>query len=161
MREATRIRQETNVLEKSLMPYVGRTAKLMNIYMKQRFTDFGVDLTPKQWIVLKHLIKEDGREQNHLALITERDKTSLTRLISTMEKKGLVRREASKEDKRVNRLFITSKGENFYSRSMPIITKCIEELHSGISKKDLEQAIGTMRVLHNNIKHLTTQNHID
>ena len=45
--------------------------------------------------------------QHDLAFLTDRDKTSLTRLLSTMEKKNLVARITSSEDKRVN-LFIAS-----------------------------------------------------
>ena len=118
-----RIQNETFELNKTLIPCLGRTAKLMTIYMKQNFSRFNVDLTLKQWIVLKHLVEEDGREQKHLAMITERDKTSLTRLISTLEKKGLVRREVSQKDKRVNHLFITTMGRESYLATLPLITR--------------------------------------
>jgi DNA-binding MarR family transcriptional regulator len=130
----------------------------MTIYMKQNFSRFNVDLTLKQWIVLKHLVEEDGREQKHLAMITERDKTSLTRLISTLEKKGLVRREVSQKDKRVNHLFITTIGREAYLATLPLISQSIQELQGGIEKEELDRAIATISKVRDNIKKLTLQN---
>ncbi len=152
------IQTETVELNNTLIPCLGRTAKLMTVYMQQKFAHYHVDLTLKQWIVLKHLVEEGGREQKHLALITERDKTSLTRLISTLEKKGLVRREVSVTDKRVNHLFITNPGKETYLSTLPLITQSIQELQSGIDKEDLDRAIATINRVSNNIKKLTSQN---
>jgi DNA-binding MarR family transcriptional regulator len=152
------LQTDTVELSNTLIPCLGRTAKLMTIYMQQKFMRFNVDLTPKQWIVLRHLIEEDGLEQKHLAMITERDKTSLTRLISTLEKKGLVRREVSVTDKRVNHLFITTSGKEAYTATLPLIAQSIQELQNGIDKEDLDLAIATIGKVRDNIRTLTSQN---
>ncbi len=149
---------QTIELNKTLIPHVGITAKMMMVYLKQKFARFNVNLTPKQFIVLKHLMEEDGREQKHLAMITERDKTSLTRLISTLEKKGLVRREVSAKDKRVNHLFITKAGRKTFESTLPLIIQSIQEIQNGIKQEDLDHAIDTIMQVRNNIKKLTFQN---
>jgi len=149
---------KTIELNKTLIPHVGITAKHMMVYLKQKFARLHVDLTPKQFIVLKHLMEEDGCEQKHLAMITERDKTSLTRLISTLEKKGLVRRKISAKDKRVNHLFITKSGKNTFLSTLPIVTQSIQEIQSGIDQEELDRAIDTIMKVRNNIKKLTIQN---
>ena len=145
-------------LNMALIPNVGITAKMIMVYLKQKFARHNVNLTPKQFIVLKHLMEEDGREQKHLAMITERDKTSLTRLISTLEKKGQVRREVSSKDKRVNHLFITEAGKKTFTATLPLITQSIEEIQSGIDQEELDRAIETIMKVRNNIKKLTFQN---
>ena len=149
---------QTIELNTTLIPHVGITAKFMMVYLKQKFARCNVDITPKQFIVLKHLIEEDGREQKHLAMITERDKTSLTRLISTLEKKGLVRREVSSKDKRVNHLFITKAGKKTFESTLPLIIQSIQEIQSGIGQEELDRAIETIMKVRNNIKKLTFQN---
>lgn len=154
----TRGQNQKIELKKTLIPHVGITAKLMMVYLKQKFARFNVNLTPKQFIVLKHLMEEDGREQKHLAMITERDKTSLTRLISTLEKKGLVRREVSARDKRVNHLFITKEGKKTFEFTLPLIIQSIQEIQNGIKQEDLDHAIDTIMQVRNNIKKLTFQN---
>lgn len=145
-------------IDHTLLPWVGRTAKLMMIYMTQQLSEMDVDLTPKQFIVLKHLMEKDGREQKQLAIITERDKTSLTRLITVMEKKGLVVRKVSETDKRSNRLFITDRGRTEFTKAIPIAHRSIAEFESGIDPKALETAINTIRQVHDHIKELTSQN---
>jgi len=149
---------QTIELNKTLIPHVGITAKFMMVYLKQKFTQNDVDLTPKQFIVLKHLIEEDGREQKYLALITERDKTSLTRLISTLEKKGLVRRKVSSKDKRANLLFITNAGKKTFESTLPLIIKSIQEIQRGIGQGEIDRAIKTIKKVRENIKKLTIQN---
>ena len=154
----TKGQNPTVELNMALIPNVGITAKMMMVYLKQKFARYNVNLTPKQFIVLKHLMEEDGREQKHLAMITERDKTSLTRLISTLEKKGLVRREVSLKDKRANHLFITDLGKKTFIATLPLIIESIQEIQSGIDQEELDHAIETIMKVRNNIKRLTFQN---
>ena len=81
---------------------------------------------------LKHLHEQDGRKQNDLAFITNRSKTALTRLIHTMEKKGFVSRQVSKEDLRINNVFITDKGKTVWESSLPHFMEVIKELQKDI-----------------------------
>lgn len=85
--------------------------KMMDFYFQDIFKSLSFEITKNQWIVLKKLSANDGTIQNELAFITDRDKTFLTRLITTMEKKELVRRVSSIIDKRQNRIYITEKGK--------------------------------------------------
>ena len=73
----------------SLIPWVGKTAKFMDYYIRDNMKSHGINISKEQFIVIKHLDEKDGRKQNDLAFITNRSKTSLTRLIHTMEKKGM------------------------------------------------------------------------
>ena len=145
-------------LEKTLIPWVGRTSKLMHIYLKQQFDQLGFDLTPKQWVILKILMHEDGREQNHLAIVTERDKTSLTRMITNMESKGLVERRTSPQDKRVNLLYLTLKGRSVFNKSAMMVQKAIEAMEISIDPEELEITKRTMKKIHDHVKELTIQN---
>ena len=70
----------------------------------------GIELTKVQLILLKKLNEMDGQPQNNLAFLTNRDKASLARLITTMEKKNLVARIPSKSDHRINNIYITKHG---------------------------------------------------
>lgn len=77
--------------EKSVAPWIGKTAKIMSIFLKEAFAKHAVDLTKEQFILLKVLHDRDGVIQKDLAFITERNKGSLARLINTMEKRILLR----------------------------------------------------------------------
>ena len=141
-----------------IMSWIGRTAKLMYVYMNQLFKEYGIPLTPKQWILLKHLIRCDGQDQKHLALITERDKTSLTRLISSMEKKGLVTRKPNPKDKRSNSIFITDKGAQAFYAADPIADDVRNIFEKGFDQQKLTVAVEVIQTLHDHLKELTSQN---
>jgi len=137
--------------EKTLLPYLGKTAKLAGFYFIDTFHESGIELSKEQWIVLKKLHDKDGQTQNDLAFITNRSKTSLTRLINTMEKKGLVFRMLSKEDKRINHIYLSDSGKETFLTSLPVIKKLTKDLQENISSEDLSKTIQVLNQIQNNI----------
>ena len=81
--------------------------KMVDYHLQVAFDNYGLDMTKEQMVVLKRLHEQDGINQNELASLTYRDKSSLARLISKMESKNYIRKVQSKEDKRNNEIFIT------------------------------------------------------
>ncbi len=138
-------------LEKHLPPWIGKTSKLMRIFIADRFKDHGLYLTIEQFILLKMLSEKDGVMQNDLAIITERNKASLTRLVNNMEKKHLVARIPSKEDKRVNQIFLTKKGVEIFAEAERIVIKNFKKIQAGISRKEIEVAISILKRVQQNI----------
>ncbi len=143
--------QNSIIFEKTLLPYIGITAKLAGFYFIDTFHNNGIDLSKEQWLVLKKLNDKDGQIQNDLAFITNRSKTSLTRLINTMEKKELVHRVISKEDKRINHIHLSKLGKEIFSDSLPVLKDLIIELQDGISEEDIERTKKVLSRIQNNI----------
>ncbi len=141
-------------LEKTIMPHLGRVFKITGIYMAEKFAQLKIDLTREQFILLMKLHQEDGQTQNDLAIITERNKASLTRLINTLENKNLVARIPSKEDKRVNRIYLTKTGRRIFKTTNPALKEMINEVQNGLTKKEIETTIKVMNKVVNNIKKL-------
>ncbi len=140
--------------DKTVLPYLGRTAKLAGYYFMDTFHENGIDLSKEQWIVLKKLHDQDGQTQNNLAFITNRSKTSLTRLINTMEKKNLVFRELFNKDKRINHIHLSDLGKKTFLSSLPVLKKLIDELQDNISPNDLTITIQVLNKIQNNISKL-------
>ena len=134
-----------------LIPWIGKTAKFMDYYIADYMKDQGVDLSKQQFIVLKYLHEQDGRAQNDLAFITDRSKTALTRLIQTMEKKGLVFRETSSEDMRINHVFLTESGRQTWKESLPHFMAIVQKLQKGIAEEDLRKVQETLEKVQENI----------
>ncbi|MEM9919030.1 MAG: MarR family transcriptional regulator, partial [Bacteroidota bacterium] len=130
-----------------LIPWIGKTAKLIHIFMNDTLSRHEVDLTMQQWIVLFKLQQEDDLTQQELAIITERNKGSLTRLIDTLEKKNLVARIPSAEDKRVNRILLTKQGTKVVEESKPFIQQAMSELQSGMSDAEIKKTIELMKII--------------
>jgi len=141
-----------------LIPWIGKTAKFMDYYIRDNMKSQGINLSKEQFIVLKHLDEKDGRIQNDLAFITNRSKTALTRLIQTMEKKGFVSRSVSEKDMRINHVYLTPLGRQTWEKSYPFFLKIIEELQRGLSKEDIINAQKVMKQIQSNINLKTTIN---
>lgn len=103
-------------LENSIAPWLGKTIKLVDYYIQEMLNDNGLDLTKEQMIVLKRLHYQDGLNQNELAFLTLRNKSSLTRLLHKMEKKGYILRKQSQEDKRINNIYLTQDGIEIFKK---------------------------------------------
>ncbi|MDH3321718.1 MAG: MarR family transcriptional regulator [Flavobacteriaceae bacterium] len=137
--------------EKTVLPCLGKTSKLAGYYFIDSFQENGIDLSKEQWLVLKKLNDQDGQIQNELAFITNRSKTSLTRLINTMEKKGLVYRELCDEDKRINHIHLSALGKKTFMSSLPVLKQMMDELHKDIHPEDLNKAIEVLNQIQDNI----------
>ena len=135
-----------------MMPWLGRSMKVIDYFIMDRFAQNGIELTKVQWLLLKRLKELNGEIQHNLAFLTNRDKASLTRLLTTMEKKNLVARIPSETDHRANKIYITANGEKILKKAEPVINKMVEDMQKGISADDRKLVIKTLKKLINNIK---------
>ena len=108
------------------------------------------DLTKEQMVVLKKLSFEDGLNQNELAFLTLRNKSSLTRLLSKMETKKYIKREQDSIDKRIKRVFITEKGKEIFQKSRPAIKNIITRIEQNISEEEKQEMIKTLKKIQSN-----------
>jgi len=136
--------------EKTLLPWIGKTAKLTSFYFTDSLAENGIYLSKEQFLVLKKLHEKDGQVQNDLAFITNRSKTALTRLINTMDKKKLLYRVISKDDKRINHIYLSAIGKSIFKESLPVVHKIINELQEGISEEDIERTIKVLYQIQQN-----------
>jgi DNA-binding MarR family transcriptional regulator len=137
-------------LEKSLGPWIGKTTKIVDYYLHEAFQQHGLDVTKEQMIVLKKLHHEDGLNQNELAHLTWRDKSSLARLLAKMERKGYIIRRQHNLDKRVNLVYLTESGREVFRNTRPIIQKAINILEKDISKSEIQRMIEILKRIQDN-----------
>jgi len=64
-----------------------------------------------QWKILAMLSREDGLTQKEIADRCEVEGPTLIPIIDKMEKEGVVTRKVDSEDRRINRIFLTTKAE--------------------------------------------------
>ncbi len=143
--------KDTLDLEQSVLPWLGRTMKALDFFIANQFAKYGVALTKVQFVLLRVLSRNNGIPQNDLAFITNRDKASLTRLVNTMERKELVKRESSESDKRVNLIYITQKGRDVLSAANPTLQKINEQVQNDLSQSEIESTIRTLKKISTNI----------
>lgn len=138
--------------ENTLAPWLGKTVKMIDNHIQDLFFEKGINLSKVQWIVLKKIKEKDGIPQQELAFLTGRDKTSLTRLITTMEKKALLVRILSKSDRRIKNIHLTKKGELLFEQTKPIIQNFAFSLEENISEDEIIQTISVVKKIQENLK---------
>ena len=114
------------------------------------FDEAHLDLTKEQMIVLKKLSFTDGLNQNELAFLTLRNKSSLTRLLSKMEAKEYITREQDATDKRIKRVFITAVGKEIFKKTRPVIKELIQRIEQNISATEKQEMIKTLKKIQSN-----------
>lgn len=116
----------------------------------KEFAAHGLELTPEQWIVLVRLWQQDGQSQSALSESTLRDRPTMSRILDSMEKSGLVERCPDRSDARSKLIRLTSAGKALQPRLVPLARKLVSQLERDIPARDLEVTHRTLsRMLEN------------
>lgn len=76
-------------------------------------------ITPAQWTILRALWQEDGCSQVELAARVRVEKASLTHVLISLERRGLIVRERSEEDRRRWYVRLTDEGRALEPELLP------------------------------------------
>jgi len=130
----------------------GKASTAIGRRLQKNFKLRNVDITIEQWSVLYHLWKEDGMSQQQLCDATFRDKPSITRLVDNLEKLKLVRRVASKDDRRINLIYLTKEAQLLQEQTLEIANQTLNEALEGVSNGQIEIAKEVLQVVYENLK---------
>ncbi len=150
------IREDEQESFYSLDDSIGYNVRLFTRKLRQRiltnFKDRGIKASIEEWICLAFLFRFEDVNQYHLGDILMQDKTAVTRLLDTLEKKNMVRRLIDKKDKRNRILKLTANGKRTYKALRPIVEITIIEAKRGIDEKDYQTTINTLKKLTDNLE---------
>jgi len=130
----------------------GKASTAIARRLQKNFKLANLDITIEQWSVLYHLYKEDGLSQQQLCDATFRDKPSITRLVDNLEKLKLVRRVASKEDRRINKIYITEAAQKLQEQTMELANQTLNEALTGVTNGQIEIAKEVLQMVYDNLK---------
>jgi DNA-binding MarR family transcriptional regulator len=139
-------------LSKALGFVVNRTAYLMRQLAHETFELNAIDLTPEELALLVHLWQRDGQTQKELAACAIRDRTTVTRILDRMSKKGLIRREPGVRDRRRVRTWLTREGKKLERVILPKAERRLAEMARGISQAHVNITLESLRKIQENIQ---------
>jgi DNA-binding MarR family transcriptional regulator len=119
--------------------------------LQKNFKQDGIEVTIEQWSVLYHLWKEDGLSQQELCNRSFRDKPSITRLVDNLEKLRLVKRVPSKDDRRINLIYLTEAAQTLQDHTMNMANQTLNEALEGVSKEDVELCKAVLLKVYENL----------
>ena len=130
----------------------GKASTAIARRLQKNFNQSGLAITIEQWSVLYHLWKQEGQSQQQLCDATFRDKPSITRLVDNLEKLKLVKRVPSKEDRRINLIYLTKEAIQLQERSMDVANQTLNEALNGVSNTHIETAKEVLQMVYDNLK---------
>ncbi len=117
---------------------LGRLLSVAGRLLSQHFHTLleSADLSPAGWHVLMRLQQQDGLTQRELAELCWVTPATITGVVDTLEREGLVSRERDTEDRRVVRLQLTPAGRKRFETTKNLVTEQITPLFADVSARD-------------------------
>ena len=130
---------------------IGQVHRLSTKRFVQNSHNSGLDISMDQWIVLGPIWENDGLSHKEISEYCLKDKTSVTKIIDTLEKKNLVVRVSDQLDHRVKRVVLSNKGKELFLQAIPIMELTRDQLREGITEQDIESLRSVLTKIYNNL----------
>lgn len=116
--------------------------RLLRTVFERRVRAFG--LTRAQWLIIARLHRRPGLSQSEIADLLEIEKAPAGRLIERMEAKNWLQRRSDARDRRVNRLYLTSKANRLHTAIWPIAEATVDDALHDLSSAERQRLSALM-----------------
>jgi MarR family transcriptional regulator, organic hydroperoxide resistance regulator len=140
------------LLEKALPFLIHACYQQLRSVTYKEFLGHGLALTPEQWIVLVQLWSKDGQSQSALSELTLRDPPTMSRILDTMQRGGLIERVVDEHDARSRLVKLTKAGKALQAKLVPVAKRLVARLERDISERDLETTHRTLTKMLENLR---------
>lgn len=138
----------SSVIKKSksdLAIELGRTMTELRNLLRQsiqlKIKEHGINITFEMLEVLYHLWQKDGINQQEIADLTLKDKSSMTYMIDNMVKRNMVKRVEDGLDRRNKLIFLTETGIELRRQLHPWIAQVYDQATENFELKTLEYGV--------------------
>lgn len=135
--------------QQSLGHLTGLASRLFNRLLTQRFKQASIDMTAEQWgviLVLKnHELKNhesknsEPMTQSQISELLYLEKSSVSRSIDGLEKRGWIERQRSSSDSRSKFVSLTQQSLAVVERCSEIAATVLADAQQGIEEAELER----------------------
>lgn len=125
---------------KTLGLVIGQMMKEVFQVLKKRMNENPESKITMEQFGLLHAISKEKVDviQKDMAEIMGKDKSSILRLIDSLEKKELLRRVVDKNDRRKNYIMVSKKGEQTLEQHHKVASELSDELMQGPTQSEIE-----------------------
>ena len=135
-------------LEKSIGFKINQTANKINNKFNIVLQKY--DIAPEQRATLEIIKYEKDVNQTKIANILAKDKTTISRTLATLEKKGFILKKQI--DKRTNLIELTNKGEKILEESAFTIKTFRENLSSKLDENEINKIVELLEKVASSVK---------
>lgn len=105
-------------LETNVMYLCGKLTHQLHRALTTAFRKNGIRVTVEQFSILALLFYNEGINQQEISARLNRDKTTVARVLSNMERTRMIMRTPDKMDTRGKLIFLTKKGRSIQQRAI-------------------------------------------
>ena len=144
----------SSITQQSLLQgyLIEQTAKQMKQGFAKELSNLNLDITVDQWIILDTLSDQDHLSQLQIALATQKDAPTITRILDLLEKKSVLTRKSDKTDRRKFVISLTANGKKIIQKIKPISLSYRNNCYYGISQKDMTTLKNILETISTNLK---------
>src|SRR4029079_10352795 len=135
-------------------PMVGRVRTAFIEALEERLAPF--ELKAVDYLVLVSLANDVGDTASSICSVLSHDPGAMTRKIDGLEKRGLVRRVRSAEDRRAIKLEITPEGRKLYPRALAVAVGVANDFLRDFTKAEVRSLEGMLARMYANAESLAT-----
>ena len=109
------------------------------LFVTQCCQDTGLSFT--EYVLLIRIYDAEGLSQEELASVLYLDKAVVTRSLTLLEQKGLIRRDVDARDRRIRRVYLTEYARTQEAFFQGIIRAWVQYLAAGINAEEVGATI--------------------
>jgi len=113
------------------------------------------DITGEQFAIMKIIQEYENLSQNQIAKMISKDKTTIARAIDLLEKKKLIFKKRSADDRRTYLIEINESGRQILSQAMPIAIRYNKIIKDRISDRDEKVFLKVLNIMLDASKNLS------
>ena len=129
--------------------YISLIHRQANAFFTKEFSKFGFG--SGQYMFMIHLYKNDGISQEKLSELLNIDKGTTAKAVKKLEELGFVTRSKDSSDKRINRIYLTSKAINIRNEFFSVLTKWETILTNELNPEEISASLSILNKISNNI----------
>src|SRR5215468_8515052 len=135
----------------SFFPYrLYRASKKLQLRLQTRLR--ALRMNPSQWHVISVLKAYGALSIGEIVEATLMEQPTSSRVVSRLEKNGLVSRRASTRDSRMALVSLTPSGVEVFKQIIPAALRHQEVALTGIGRKEIAQVVATLEKIEQNIE---------
>lgn len=138
-------------LNDSIGYLINRASRSIRQRLNAVLSEEGFSITGEEWAILVHLWNQDGQPQQQIADTLDKDKTTLSRLLNSLERQNLVVRIPDQADRRRRLIYLTPGGQALEDEVIPVALRVLREAQAGIPPDQLATCKDVLRQIHDNI----------
>lgn len=134
----------------------GRSMSELRTYTRQqiqlKIKEHAINITFEMLEVMGCLWRKDGINQQEIADLTLRDKSSMTYLLDNLVKRKLVKRVEDENDRRNKLIYLTDEGNKLREQLNPWVAEVYEMASEGVDIDNLQNGIMLVNKMINNLR---------